>query len=110
VRKGLKPLLRKRAGPARGWPDVLTKAGPVAPWRRDAALVWGLALDQAGVAVVGAVPQSLPPFTLPSFDPDLLRALRCLPALISVIGFVESVSVAQTLAAKSASASTRIRS
>ena len=49
--------------------------------------------------MVGAVPQGLPPLTLPSSRRTDAAAL--LPALlISVIGFVESVSVAQTLAAK----------
>jgi SulP family sulfate permease len=37
---------------------------------------------------------------MPSFDLDLIRALAVPALLISVIGFVESISVAQTLAAK----------
>jgi SulP family sulfate permease len=49
---------------------------------------------------VGAIPQGLPPFALPSTDLGLLQALWVPALLISVIGFVESVSVAQTLAAK----------
>jgi SulP family sulfate permease len=96
VRKGLKPLLRK-AGLGPRLADVLTKAGPVAAVVATTVLTWGAGLD---VAVVGTVPQSLPPFTLPSFNPDLLRQLLVPALLISVIGFVESVSVAQTLAAK----------
>jgi len=52
------------------------------------------------VRVVGAVPQSLPPLTLPDFSFDLMGALLLPAILISVIGFVESISVAQTLAAK----------
>ena len=96
VRKGLKPLLRK-AGLGPRLADVLTKAGPVAAVVATTVLTWGAGLD---VAVVGTVPQSLPPFTMPSFDPDLLRQLLVPAILISVIGFVESISVAQTLAAK----------
>jgi SulP family sulfate permease len=50
------------------------------------------------VAIVGEVPQGLPPLTMPSFSPI---SGQLIPAvLISIIGFVESVSVAQTLAAK----------
>ncbi len=49
---------------------------------------------------MGAVPQSLPPLTLPSFSMDLWGDLLGASILISVIGFVESVSVAQTLAAR----------
>jgi SulP family sulfate permease len=62
--------------------------------------VWLLGLDAAGVSIVGEVPQSLPPLTLPGLSPDLVGALVVPAILISIIGFVESVSVAQTLAAK----------
>ncbi|MEQ1890018.1 MAG: SulP family inorganic anion transporter, partial [Alphaproteobacteria bacterium] len=57
-------------------------------------------LDSSGVRIVGSIASGLPPFTMPSFDPDLWRSLAGSALLISVIGFVESVSVAQTLAAK----------
>ncbi|WP_294622088.1 SulP family inorganic anion transporter [uncultured Roseovarius sp.] len=99
VRKGLKPLLLNLGlGPRLA--DVLTKAGPVA-----AVVVTTLAaglfrLDTQGVAIVGTVPQSLPPFTLPDASLDLIKALILPAVLISIIGFVESISVAQTLAAK----------
>lgn len=99
VRRAMKPALL-RAGLAPRLADVLTKAGPVAAVGTTTALVWGLGLTESGVAVVGAVPQSLPPLTLPALDPELLRALALPALMISVIGFVESVSVAQTLAAK----------
>lgn len=80
--------------------DILAKAGPVAAVIATTLIVWGFDLAARGVKIVGDVPQSLPPLTLPSFAPDLLRALLVPAILISVIGFVESVSVAQTLAAK----------
>jgi SulP family sulfate permease len=80
--------------------DVLTKAGPVAAVIATVLLVKLLTLEQAGVAVVGAIPKGLPPFTLPDFDPALWAELLPAAVLISVVGFVESVSVAQTLAAK----------
>ncbi|MCA0203086.1 MAG: sulfate permease [Proteobacteria bacterium] len=99
VRKGLKPRLRA-LGLGQRMADVLTKAGPVAAVLVTTLLTWGLGLAEQGVAVVGEVPQSLPPLTLPSFSPDLLKQLLVPAILISVIGFVESISVAQTLAAK----------
>lgn len=80
--------------------DILTKAGPVAAVAVTTLLVWGFGLDTEGVKVVGAVPQSLPPLTMPPMDMDLIRLLLVPALLISVIGFVESVSVAQTLAAR----------
>jgi SulP family sulfate permease len=99
VRKGLKPLL-KSMGASPLVADIATKAGPVAAVVVTTMSVWLLGLDGAGVKIVGDVPQGLPPLTLPSFSPDILGALLVPAILISVIGFVESVSVAQTLAAK----------
>ncbi len=99
VRKGLKPALRAiGVGPTLA--EVATKAGPVAAVIATTFAVWYLDLAAKGVQIVGAVPQSLPPFTLPSFAPELLQQLLLPAFLISVIGFVESISVAQTLAAK----------
>ena len=99
VRGNLKPLLnRMNLGPL--LTDLLTKAGPVFAVVATTLSVWGFDLAQEGVRIVGDVPQSLPPLTMPSFDLDLLQQLMVPAILISIIGFVESVSVAQTLAAK----------
>ncbi|MCB1972305.1 MAG: sulfate permease [Geminicoccaceae bacterium] len=99
VRKRLKPLLASR-----GWKpalaDIAAKAGPVAAVAVTILATWLFGLNDRGVAIVGEVPQGLPPLTLPAFDLDLWSTLAGPALLISVIGFVESVSVAQTLAAK----------
>ncbi|WP_170754899.1 SulP family inorganic anion transporter [Ruegeria lacuscaerulensis] len=99
ARRWLKPGLLRLGAPA-ALADILTKAGPVAAVVATTVTVWALDLVEMGVKIVGEVPQSLPPLTLPVFAPDLLAALLVPAVLISVIGFVESVSVAQTLAAK----------
>jgi sulfate permease, SulP family len=99
VRKGLKPLL-VRFGMNQRTADLTAKAGPIAAVAISTLAVIALDLEAAGVKVVGAIPQSLPPFTVPLFDPDLWRQLAIPALLLSIIGFVESVSVAQTLAAK----------
>lgn len=99
VRKGLKPFLKSK-GVSAGAADVATKAGPVAAVVVTTLCVWLFGLSDHGVRIVGAVPQSLPPLTLPDFSFDLMGALLLPAVLISVIGFVESISVAQTLAAK----------
>jgi len=99
VRKGLKPFLRARGvGPRAA--DVATKAGPVAAVVVTTVAVWFFDLAGQGVKIVGAVPQSLPPLTMPDLSFDLMGNLLLPAFLISVIGFVESISVAQTLAAK----------
>ncbi len=99
VRKGLKPLLIK-SGVKPKLADVAQKAGPVAAVVVTTLAVFAFGLADRGVAIVGEVPQSLPPLTMPSLSLDLVSALFIPALLISVIGFVESISVAQTLAAK----------
>ncbi|CUH80534.1 putative sulfate transporterc/MT1781 [Tritonibacter multivorans] len=99
VRGNLKPLL-SRLGSGPLLMDLLSKGGPVLAVLATTFAVWGLGLAEQGVRIVGEVPQSLPPFTLPGLSWDLVEALLVPAILISIIGFVESVSVAQTLAAK----------
>ncbi|MFY0679077.1 MAG: sulfate permease [Thalassovita sp.] len=99
VRKGLKPVLL-RLGLRPRLADLLAKAGPVGAVAATTLLSWGFDLPSMGVKVVGDVPMGLPPLSLPSLDADIWSSLFLSAVLISVIGFVESVSVAQTLAAK----------
>ncbi len=99
VRKGLKPLLLDMGLTPR-LADILAKAGPVGAVVVTTLAVWIFDLENKGVAIVGQVPMGLPPLTAPSFDPALWSQLFISALLISIIGFVESVSVAQTLAAK----------
>ncbi|MEH6521750.1 SulP family inorganic anion transporter [Sulfitobacter sp.] len=99
VRKGLLPLL-VGMGIATHLAGIIAKAGPVAAIVVTTMAVWFFDLAARGVQVVGDVPKGLPPLTLPSFSMDMWSNLIGAAVLISVIGFVESVSVAQTLAAK----------
>jgi len=99
VRKGLKPLLTK-AGLQPRPADLVAKAGPIAAVAAATLAVVVFDLERQGVRVVGSIPQSLPPLTVPLFDPGLWQQLAIPALLLSIIGFVESVSVAQTLAAK----------
>lgn len=99
VRKHVKPLLLRWGVPAQP-ADFVAKAGPVAAIAVTTLLAWRLEWQAQGMKVVGAIPPGLPPFTLPSWDPALWRQLAVPALLISVVGFVESVSVGQTLAAR----------
>ncbi len=87
-------------GLSSGWADSLTKTGPVLTIIVSVLAVTWFNLADSGVRVVGSVPEGLPVLQLPTLDWQL--AMQLLPAalLISLVGFVESVSVAQTLAAK----------
>ncbi|ALG91619.1 MULTISPECIES: SulP family inorganic anion transporter [Actibacterium] len=99
VRKGLKPRLIAAGIPPK-LSDILAKAGPVAAVVVTTLVTWALGLNDRGVAIVGDIPKGLPPLTIPKFDMEIWTSLIGSAVLISIIGFVESVSVAQTLAAK----------
>ncbi|WP_349358831.1 sulfate permease [Stappia sp.] len=99
VRSGLKPLMRK-AGLGPRMADVIAKAGPVAAVAVTTVAAVVFSLGDKGVRLVGDIPTGLPMPTLPPVSLDLWSQLAVPALLISVIGFVESVSVAQTLAAK----------
>ncbi len=78
-----------------------TKTGPLVAVALTTLLVWALA--QGGVndiAIVGEIPAGLPAPALPSFDSELWAELLPAAVLISLVGFLESVSVAKALASK----------
>jgi sulfate permease, SulP family len=79
---------------------LLARSGPVLAVLVTTGLSWYFSLADRGVAVVGDIPGGLPPLTLPGFDVSLWRALLVPALLISVVGFVESISMAQMLAAR----------
>lgn len=79
---------------------LMVKAAPISAVMVTTLLAWHFNLGQYGVDLVGFVPSGLPAITLPSLDQSLWLGLLPAALLISLVGFVESVSVAQTLAAK----------
>jgi sulfate permease, SulP family len=99
VRKGLKPALIAlgfKPRPA----DLFAKTGPIFALAATSFAAWFFDFGQKGVKLVGAVPPGLPRLSFPSFSTELVQALLLPALLISIVGFVESVSVGQTLAAK----------
>lgn len=99
VRKSLKPLLM-RSGLKSRTADIIARSGPVAAIAASIAAVALFHLQDKGVKIVGEIPAGRPPFSLPAFDSALWMQLSSAALLISLVGFVESVSVAQTLAVK----------
>ena len=99
MRRHGRPALR-RIGCSKSLADLLTRAGPVFAVVATTLVSWHFELASAGVAVIGQVPQGLPPLTLPGFELSLWQALLVPALLISVVGFVESVSMGQMLAAR----------
>jgi MFS superfamily sulfate permease-like transporter len=53
-----------------------------------------------GGAVVGAIPPGLPALTLPRIDPKILLRLIAAAAIISLLGFMEAISVAKAIAGR----------
>jgi SulP family sulfate permease len=98
ARKGMKPALL-RFGASSRFAEFACKGGPVVAIVVTTLIVSFSDLAAQGVRIVGAVPAGLPPPSLPQFDASVWRQLFPAAALISLIGFVESVSIAQTLAA-----------
>ena len=98
-RKHVKPFLTRLGVQAR-LADILSKTAPILAVVVTTLVAWYFDLSEKGVRLVGEVPSGLPEFTLPSLDPGLWSHLAVSALLISVVGFVESVSVGQTLAAK----------
>jgi SulP family sulfate permease len=80
--------------------DLFAKAGPVAALIITTVVVGGLGLDNSGVKIVGEVPKGLPSVALPPMDLNLWIKLIVPALLISIVGYVESISVALTFAAK----------
>ena len=99
ARKGLKPLLL-RLGLKPNMASMLARSGPVLAVALGGVAVAAFGLEAKGVHIVGEIPKGLPGLTVPAFDAGLWRSLLVSSALIAMISFIESVSMAQTLAAK----------
>ena len=99
ARRSLTGLLT-RAGLSKKLASGLSKAAPVVAVVATTLAVWLLDLQASGVAIVGDIPRGLPTPTLPPFDVELWQSLLIPALMIGVVGYVETISVAQTLAAK----------
>ncbi len=61
---------------------------------------WGINFEEMGGAVVGTIPQGLPSFAMPTFNMDILWNMIVSAIVISLIGFMEAISIAKAMAAK----------
>lgn len=99
VRSGLKPLLI-RTGLSDKAAGMLSKTGPVIGIIATSAVAYAFDLGQHGVKLVGEIPSGLPTLQIPNINHSAWRELIVSAIFISIIGFVESISIGHTLAAK----------
>ena len=98
-RRYLSALLIKMGIPSRTT-ALVVKLAPVIVMLLCIAIVSLFQLADQGVRVVGKIPSGLPELSLPYFNWNDIYTLLPAAILISLVGFVESASVSQTLAAK----------
>jgi MFS superfamily sulfate permease-like transporter len=110
VRKDIRRLLLVEDKPDSN-PLTLSQIDEVAGRSQNTGRIWRIqvgnepfALDRipvsAGGQVVGGVPRGLPILTLPAFDMNVIRTLLPLAVIIALLGFMEAVSIARAMAAK----------
>ena len=100
ARRYLAQLLTRLGAPAKA-ADLVAKLAPMVAVIASTAAVAMFKLNEtAGVSVVGNIPQGLPQLSLSLPGMSTLGQLWLPALLITLIGFVESVSVAQSLALK----------
>lgn len=94
------PLL-KAAGLNEKFAVTIAKIGPLVAVVLTASVVFlGNLSTHSAVAIVGEIPAGLPGLTLPTFDFSDIRALMPLAFVITIVGFLESISVAKALAGR----------
>lgn len=65
------------------------------------AFAWWLGAEQHGIRLVGEIPGSFPPFSLPGIDANTFSALAPGAFAIGLLGLVEAVSIARSVATRS---------
>jgi sulfate permease, SulP family len=74
--------------------------GPLLVVAGGTLLTFAFRLDQSGVGIVGAVPGGFPGFAVPAAGTATLVALLPAALTISFVGFMESIAVAKSIAAR----------
>ncbi|MGO3450924.1 MAG: SulP family inorganic anion transporter [Marinomonas sp.] len=80
--------------------SLFSKAGPVFVIILSTASVVIFSLVNKGVLVVGDVPSGLPSLALPEWSFSLIKDLLPAAIILSLVGFIESVSIGQAFATR----------
>ncbi len=63
-------------------------------------LSWTIGFEEKGGSIVGAIPAGLPGVSIPAFEWDAVKQLITSAIVISLIGFMEAISIAKAMAAR----------
>lgn len=63
-------------------------------------IIWFFELHEAGIAVIGKVPEGLPAFQLPVLDFDIISALVGPAVVIALVSFAETYSVGKSISSE----------
>jgi len=93
-------LLKKR-GTAEAVVQFISKSGPLIAVAFSTFAVFHLGLNkQFSVPIIGHVPLGLPNIIMPNIDPQLVMQLLPNALLIALIGYLESISIAKSMASQ----------
>lgn len=93
-----------KLGMKRKWARLMARLGPFIAVLTTSVLAYHYDWARVhGLRIVGDIPSGLPSLAFPVADFALWEQLIAAAALISLVGFVDSMSTAQTLAARSRS-------
>lgn len=97
---GLAPVL-KRLGVRENVANTLAKTGPLVAVVLTALAVLAGSLNAGrSVAIVGEIPAGLPGLTVPNLSWSAIQSLFPLALVITLVGYLESISVAKALASR----------
>ncbi len=107
IARSLRKFIFELAPSADGHSARLYLAGQVPPGEKSDGYRWRVKKVSKGEfdlvgggEVVGAIPAGLPRFDLPTFNWDMISALISSALVISLVGFMEAISIAKAMAAK----------
>ena len=75
-------------------PNVLTAVAVTT------VIAWQIGYEEMGGKVVGSIPAGLPPIALPILDFQVMTELLSVAVVISIIGFMEAISIAKAMATR----------
>jgi len=107
IARSLRKFIFEQVTATKGQPARFYLSGQVPPGEKADGYRWRIKKVSKGEfnlvgggEVVGAIPAGLPRFDLPAFNWEMISALMSSALVISLVGFMEAISIAKAMAAK----------